>query len=354
MDFDAARMELTAQARMLGFDRIGVTNLVLPEDEQHLLRWLEEEAHGDKDYMRDRAITGNRPGDLAKNSVRVVSARMNYWPENVHDAEHVLRDGDLGYVSRFAVGPNPYDVMQGALEQLAEGFRQHVAPHGYRVWLDAAPVLQKALSRNAGLGWIGKHTILIGREAGTLFLLGELLTDLPLPVDTPATSHCGTCEACITGCPTRAIIAPNQLDARRCIAYLTIEHKGSIPLELRKPMGNRIYGCDDCQLVCPWNKFARSASHPDFKVRHRLDAPHLTDLFAWSQEEFDERMQGSAISRIGYERWLRNIAVALGNAPTSDAVIAALQARQNDPSEVVRMHVEWALEQHLSMLTSPP
>ena len=207
-------------------------------------------------------------------------------------------------------------------------------------------MLEKALARNAGLGWIGKHTNLLARDAGSLFFLGEILTDLPLPLDAPASGHCGTCEACIPACPTQAIVGPYRLDARRCISYLTIENKGSIPEEFRGPMGNRIYGCDDCQLVCPWNKFARMATHPDFKVRHGLDAPKLADLFAWTEAQFDERMQGSAIYRIGYERWLRNIAVALGNAPKSEAVVAALLMRREDASALEREHVEWALKQH--------
>jgi epoxyqueuosine reductase len=212
--------------------------------------------------------------------------------------------------------------------------------------VDSAPVLEKALARNAGLGWIGKHTNLLARDAGSYFFLGEILTDLPLPVDAPASAHCGSCTACIPACPTQAIVAPYRLDARRCISYLTIEHKGAIPEELRAGLGNRIYGCDDCQLVCPWNKFARAAAHPDFKVRHGLDAPRLTDLFAWTAAEFDERMRGSAAYRIGYERWSRNIAVALGNAPSSPEVIAALTARREDASALVREHVAWALARH--------
>jgi epoxyqueuosine reductase len=223
---------------------------------------------------------------------------------------------------------------------------QLAGPHGYRVFVDSAPVLEKALARNAGLGWIGKHTNLIARDAGSWFFLGEVFTDLPLLADTPAAAHCGSCSACIPACPTGAIVAPYQLDARRCISYLTIELEGSIPPELRAAMGNRIYGCDDCQLVCPWNKFARAASHPDFHVRHALDAPQLSELFGWSEQQFEQRMRGSAIYRIGYERWLRNIAVALGNAAASHAVLAALEARREHASALVREHVDWALLQH--------
>jgi epoxyqueuosine reductase len=239
--------------------------------------------------------------------------------------------------------------MRGALAKLARGVAARIGPFGYRVCVDSAPVLEKALARNAGLGWIGAHTNLIARDAGSFFFLGEILTDLPLPVDAPASAHCGTCSACIPACPTQAIVAPQRLDARRCIAYLTIEHPGSIPEALRPALGNRIYGCDDCQLVCPWNKFARAASNPDFKVRHALDAPRLTELFAWTARDFEQRMRGSAIYRIGYARWLRNIAVALGNAPRSAEVVAALHARGEDASQLVREHVAWALERHASV-----
>jgi epoxyqueuosine reductase len=258
----------------------------------------------------------------------------------------VLDEPTTAYVSRYALGRDYHKVMRRALARLAEDMARQIGTFGYRVCVDSAPVLEKALARNAGLGWIGKHTNLLARDAGSYFFLGEILTDLPLPVDAPAPAHCGTCSACIPACPPQAIIAPYRLDARRCISYLTIEHKGSIPQDLRRGLGNRIYGCDDCQLVCPWNKFARAAAHPDFKVRHGLDAPRLSDLFAWTAADFDERMRGSAAYRIGYERWSRNIAVALGNAPSSPEVIAALNARRNDASPLVREHVEWALAQH--------
>ena len=254
-----------------------------------------------------------------------------------------LADPELGYVSRYALGRDYHKVLRNALQGLADDIVERVGPMGYRVFVDSGPVLEKALARNAGLGWIGKHTNLIARDAGSYFFIGEILTDLPLPVDEAASAHCGTCSACIPACPTGAITAPNQLDARRCISYLTIELHGAIPVELRRMMGNRIYGCDDCQLVCPWNKFARAAAHPDFKTRHRLDSSRLDELFAWTEAEFLERTEGSAIRRIGYERWLRNIAVALGNAPATSANTAALAARAEDPSALVREHVAWAL-----------
>jgi epoxyqueuosine reductase len=236
--------------------------------------------------------------------------------------------------------------MRKALQQLADSLAMLARPHGHRVYCDSAPVLEKALARNAGLGWIGKHTNLIARDAGSYFFLGEIYTDLELPIDEPASAHCGSCTACMPACPTGAIVAPWKLDARRCISYLTIELHGPIPEELRPAIGNRIYGCDDCQLVCPWNRYARAAANPDFKVRHALDAARLVDLFAWSSAQFDSRMRGSAIYRIGYERWLRNIAVALGNAPATPEVLDALASRRGDPSELVREHVRWALARH--------
>jgi epoxyqueuosine reductase len=297
-------------------------------------------------YMQRHGTLRSRPADLVPGTLRVISVRMDYWPEAAQDAAEVLRDPSLGYVARYALGRDYHKVMRRALATLAESLAARIGPYGFRVCVDSAPVLEKALARNAGLGWIGKHTNLISSEAGSLFFLGEVLTDLALPVDPPAGAHCGTCDACITACPTAAIIAPYRLDARRCISYLTIEHRSAIPVELRPALGNRIYGCDDCQIVCPWNKFAADAAHPDFKIRHGLDAPRLAALFGWTGLEFDQRMRGSAIYRIGFERWSRNIAVALGNAPTSEEVVSALTARREDSSALVREHIDWALEQH--------
>jgi epoxyqueuosine reductase len=346
IDLRAAKRDLTAQARALGFNAVGVTALDIPEDERHLLSWLDQGLHGEMDYMRRHARLRTRPEELFSGTLRVVSVRMDYWPGEARAAREVLEDPSLGYVSRYALGRDYHKVLRRALARLAEDLVQRIGPFGYRVCVDSAPVLEKAHARNAGLGWIGKHTNLIARDAGSWFFLGEILTDLPLPTDERASAHCGSCEACIPACPTGAIVAPWRLDARRCIAYLTIEHKSAIPEELRAAIGNRIYGCDDCQLVCPWNKFAHAASHPDFKVRHALDAPALPELFRWTEREFDERMRGSAIYRIGFERWSRNIAVALGNAPTAAHIVAALESRRGDPSALVREHVEWALAQH--------
>jgi epoxyqueuosine reductase len=343
IDPDEVKRELVERAAALGFAAIGVTSIEIPEDERHLLNWLAEGFHGEMDYMSRHGVMRSRPQQLAPGTVRVVSARMDYWPGDSASPEAVLADPTLGYVSRYALGRDYHKILRRALATLAQQLALRIGPFGYRVCVDSAPVLEKALARNAGLGWIGKHTNLIARDAGSYFFLGEILTDLALPVDTPASAHCGSCEACIPACPTGAIVAPYRLDARRCISYLTIEHHTAIPVELRAAIGNRIFGCDDCQLVCPWNKFARAAAHPDFKVRHNLDATALTELFRWTETEWEERMRGSAIHRLGFERFSRNVAVALGNAPASDQVIRALQERRDDASPLVREHVEWAL-----------
>jgi epoxyqueuosine reductase len=344
-DLNRLKQELAALAAARGFDALGVSDVALGADAAHLERWLEQGRHGEMGYMARHGTRRTRPEELIPGTVRVLSARMNYWPADARDADDALADPHAGYVSRYALGRDYHKVLRNALQGLAEDIVARAGPMGYRVFVDSGPVLEKALARNAGLGWIGKHTNLIARDAGSYFFIGEILTDLPLPVDEPASAHCGTCTACMPACPTGAITAPGQLDARRCISYLTIELSGSIPVELRRMLGNRIYGCDDCQLVCPWNKFARAAAHPDFKVRHRLDSTQLAELFGWTEQEFLERTEGSAIRRIGYERWLRNIAVALGNAPRSPENLAALDARRSDPSALVREHVEWALDQ---------
>jgi epoxyqueuosine reductase len=348
LDLQQLKRELTARAVALGFGALGVAKLDIPEDERHLLRWLDQGFHGEMHYMQRHGTLRSRPAELAPGSVRVLSARMDYWPAASREAHAVLADPSLGYVSRYATGRDYHKVLRGALRALARELHRHVGPCGYRVCVDSAPVLEKALARDAGLGWIGKHTNLIAKDAGSWFFLGEILTDVPLPTDTPASEHCGSCQACIPACPTGAIVAPYRLDARRCISYLTIEHQSAIPVELRALLGNRIYGCDDCQLVCPWNKFARAAANPDFKIRHALDGGNLVELFGWTAGEFAERMQGSAIHRIGYERWSRNIAVALGNAPTTPDVLQALEARRGDASALVREHIEWALHRHRS------
>jgi epoxyqueuosine reductase len=338
--------DIRGWAAQLGFARIGVANIDLAVDEAHFRDWLHAGFNGAMDYMSRHGTKRSRPAELLPGTVSCLSVRMDYWPDAAADSDAVLADAALGYVSRYALGRDYHKLMRTRLQQLCDRITGAVGPFGYRAFSDSAPVLEKALARNAGLGWIGKHTNLIDSKSGSYFFLGEIYLDLELPADEAATAHCGTCSACLPACPTGAIVAPYRLDARRCISYLTIELKDSIPLEFRRAIGNRIYGCDDCQLVCPWNKFARPTREDAFAVRHDLDRTSLVNLFAWSAADFLERTRGSAISRIGYERWLRNVAVALGNAPTSPEVQAALDARADHPSALVREHVQWALAEH--------
>ena len=344
-DYSHLAAQIKQWGEALGFQQVGISATELGEDEAHLLNWLAEGRHGEMDYMQRHGIKRSRPAELHAGTLRVISVRMDYDPPQVRDAWEVLEDPTLGYVSRYALGRDYHKLLRARLQKLADRIAAETGPFGYRAFVDSAPVMEKALARNAGLGWIGKHTNLINSKAGSWFFLGELFTDLPLPIDAPASEHCGTCTRCIDICPTQAIVAPNQLDARRCISYLTIELRGSIPIEFRPQLGNRIYGCDDCQLVCPWNKFAKKSAEPDFVARHGLDSASLIELFAWSEEEFLKHTEGSAIRRIGYECWLRNIAVALGNAPSSPEITAALSRRTQDASELVREHVQWALLQ---------
>jgi epoxyqueuosine reductase len=344
-NFDQLADRIKQWGRELGFQHVGITDTELSEAEAHLLNWLAQGRHGEMGYMSAHGTRRSRPAELIPGTARVISARIDYLPDAA-DAEAVLGDPALGYVSRYALGRDYHKVLRGRLQKLAERIERETGPFGYRVFSDSAPVLEKALAQKAGLGWIGKHTNLLAREAGSWFFLGEIYTDLPLPVDAPASNHCGTCQACMDICPTQAIVGPYQLDARRCIAYLTIELKGSIPEAFRPLIGNRVYGCDDCQLVCPWNRFAQLSAEPDFKPRHRLDAAELVELFSWSEAEFLQRTEGSAMRRIGYEQWLRNVAVGLGNAPTAPAVLRALASRRDHPSALVREHVQWALTRH--------
>jgi len=332
----------------LGFARIGVANIDLAEDEAHFLDWLRAGFDGELRYMSRHGRKRSRPAELVPGTVSCISARLNYWPADASDAHATLADGASAYVSRYALGRDYHKLMRRRLQRLCERIGERIGPFGFRAFTDSAPVLEKALARNAGLGWIGKHTNLIDRDAGSYFFLGEIYLNIALPTDESSSAHCGSCNACLPACPTGAIVAPYRLDARRCISYLTIELAGSIPLEWRRAIGNRIYGCDDCQLVCPWNKFARPTAEPDFRVRHGLDRAQLAALFDWSEAEFLEKTRGSAIRRIGWERWLRNVAVALGNAPSSPAVLAALRRREHDASPLVREHVRWALAQHES------
>ena len=348
-DLDALAARIKGWGKELGFQQIGIAGVELPEDERRLMAWLEAGHHGEMDYMQRHGTRRSRPDELLPGTLRVISARMDYWPGETDTAKRLLEETDRAYLARYALGRDYHRVLRGKLQKLADRIQEETGPFGYRAFTDSAPVLEKPLARDAGLGWIGKHTNLINKEAGSWFFLGELFTDLPLPKDAPATDHCGSCSACMDVCPTAAIVAPYQLDARRCIAYLTIEYKGSIPEEFRKLMGNRVFGCDDCQLFCPWNKFAGVAAEKDFAPRQGLDGPQLAELFAWSEEEFLRRTEGSALRRVGYECWLRNIAVGLGNAPSSQEVLDALKARASYPSELVREHVAWALARHQAL-----
>ena len=342
-DYAALRAEIAGWARKLGFAALGVAGIDLPEDAAHLADWLAQGQHGGMDYMpRHAALRGN-PAALQPGTLRVISVRMDYWPAQAADAWQVLGDGERAYIARYALGRDYHGLMRKRLQKLAERIAARIGPFGYRAFADSAPVLEKALARNAGLGWIGKHTLLLSRDAGSYFFLGELFTDLPLPLDAEPAAHCGSCTHCIDICPTRAIVAPRRLDARRCIAYLTIEHKGAIPEELRPLLGNRVFGCDDCQLVCPWNRYARVSTLPDFAPRHGLDAALLCELFAWDETTWSERTEGMALRRAGYAGWLRNLAVALGNAPASAETRAALGARAQHENALVREHVAWAL-----------
>lgn len=328
-----------------GFQRCGIAGIELGEDEDHLRDWLSRGLYGDMEWMARHGTKRSRPQELVPGTLRVVSVGLDYGREH-DEAWQTLADGERAYVARYALGRDYHKLMRNRLQKLAAQIAREIGPFGFRVFVDSAPVLERALARNAGLGWIGKHTCLIDRDGGSWFFLGEIYLDLPLPVDQPATAHCGSCTRCIDICPTRAITAPYRLDARRCISYLTIEHEGAIPEELRPAIGNRIFGCDDCQLICPWNKFARRTDEPDFRTRNQLDTASLAELFAWSEEEFLERTEGSAIRRSGHRRWLRNIAVALGNAPTTPEVLAALRSRADSDDPLIREHVAWALERH--------
>ena len=330
----------------LGFQQVGISDIDLAKAESQLNDWLKRGYHGEMLYMERHGSKRSRPSDLEPGTISVISVRMDYLPEDQSLAKVLLDDPEKAYVSRYALGRDYHKLMRKRLATLAKTLEEHVGVFGNRVFVDSAPVLEKPIAEKAGLGWIGKHTNLINRDAGSWFFIGEIYTDLPLPSDVAEISHCGTCSACIDVCPTNAIVAPYQLDARKCISYLTIEKRGSIPVEFRTAIGNRIYGCDDCQLFCPWNKFATPTAEGDFAPRHALDNADLCDLFAWTEAEWNARTEGSAIRRIGYEQWLRNIAVALGNAKTTTRVISALRARSSGHSDTIAEHVEWALQQH--------
>ena len=348
VDYAMLAAAIKAWGRELGFGAVGVADCDLAIAEKRLADWLAKGFHGEMDYMARHGTRRSRPQELVPGTLRVISVRLDYQHQADAGAEAwgVIADADKAYIARYALGRDYHKVLRGRLQTLADRIQGEVGVFGHRVFVDSAPVMEVEIATRAGLGWRGKHTLLLSREAGSLFFLGEIYTDLPLPTDVPLAEHCGSCTKCIDVCPTQAIVGPRELDARRCISYLTIELKGSIPVALRPLIGNRVYGCDDCQLVCPWNKYAQVSAEPDFRVRHGLDNAQLADLFVWTEREFLERTAGSAIHRIGYERWSRNLAVGLGNAPSGEVTLRALRSREEDPSALVREHVAWALARH--------
>jgi len=347
-DFVALIVAIKAWGRELGFQDIRIADAAadMSQAEADLREWLSQGRHGEMDYMAKHGSRRTRPAELVPGTLRVISVRMNNTPSTAKDSWEVMQDGTKAFISRYALGRDYHKVLRARLQKLADKITAEVDHFNYRVFTDSAPVMEVEWAQKSGLGWRGKHTLLLSREAGSMFFLGEMYTDLPLPVDNAVGNYCGSCRKCIAICPTQAIIAPYRLDARRCISYLTIEHKGSIPETLRPLIGNRVYGCDDCQLICPWNKFAAITGEDDFAVRNGLDDVSLVELFGWSKEQFDTALAGSPIRRIGHEQWLRNLAVGLGNAPSSATVASALQARCDDASALVREHVQWALRQH--------
>lgn len=343
-DYAALAEQVKTWGRELGFQQVGITDVDLAEDEAHLQRWLDAGHHGEMGFMAKHGTKRTRPDELEPGTIRVVSVRLDYLPAEVETTRMLARP-EKAYVSRYALGRDYHKLMRKRLAQLAKKMQDEVGPFGFRAFVDSAPVMERGLARKAGLGWFGKNAMLLNPRAGSLFFLGELYTDLPLPIDAPYDKdHCGSCSACRTACPTGAIVEDKVVDARACISYLTIELHDAIPERYREAMGNRVFGCDDCQLVCPFTRFTRASQEADFAPRHDLDRSDLTRLFNWSEEEFLERTAGSPIRRLGYERWLRNLAVGLGNAPWSEQVEAALWARLPYPSALVREHVRWALK----------
>ncbi len=345
VDYQKIANAIKTRGAELGFQQVAISDINLAAAGEKFKAWLDKQYHGEMEYMARNIDKRCQPELLVPETLSIISVRMDYLP-NAHDSEALLNMPEHGFISRYALGRDYHKVIRKRLQQLADYVTGIAGEFGYRVFVDSAPVLEKEIAQKAGLGWIGKHSNVLNQKEGSWFFLGELLTSLPLPADTSTENHCGKCQACIDICPTQAIVAPYEVDARRCISYLTIELRSSIPVEFRKAMGNRIYGCDDCQLVCPWNRFAKTTQEADFQPREGLDAPKLIELFAWDEAAFLKKLEGSPIRRIGHECWLRNIAVALGNAPTTDEIIEALKARLTHPSPMVREHVEWALNEH--------
>ncbi len=346
-DYTTLAHKIKQWAIEFGFQEARITNTNLSSAEQHLTAWLDQGFHGKMEYMAKHGLMRSRPQELIPGTLRIISVRMNYLADIDTTPLETLANPNKAYISCYALGRDYHKLIRSRLTKLATKIRDEIGDFDLNAFVDTAPVMEKPIAAKAGHGWIGKHCIVVNHNAGSYFFFGELFTNLPLPIDTAADDHCGSCRRCIDLCPTQAIIAPYKLDARRCISYLTNTLRDSIPIELRPLIGNRIFGCDDCQLVCPWNQYAAKSSEPDFMPRQRLDSIQLVELFAWTEEEFLARMAGSAIRRIGHNCWLRNIAVALGNAPTSNKVISALQSRANHKSELVREHVAWGLAQHL-------
>ena len=345
IDFIALSEQIKLWGRELGFQQVGITDIDLSEAEPHLKNWLAKQYHGDMHYMEKHGSLRSHPEELLPGTIKVLSARMDYLPGDTQQLK-VLQNSEQAYISRYALGRDYHKLIRRRLQQLAEKIQAHTGQFGYRAFVDSAPILERALAEKAGLGWIGKNCMLINKKAGSWFFLGELFTDLPLPIDTKATTHCGSCSACLSICPTDAFVGPNELDARKCISYLTIELRTSIPEELRALIGNRIFGCDDCQSICPWNKFSSPTQEKDFSPRHQFDRAKLVDLFKWTEEEFLKKTEGSPIRRIGFECWQRNLAVGLGNAISTPEVIDALHEAKSSSSDLVREHVEWALLRH--------
>ncbi|OXX34097.1 tRNA epoxyqueuosine(34) reductase QueG [Vibrio sp. V09_P4A23P171] len=351
MDYQVLADKIKIWARELGFEKVGICDIDLSEHEEPLQKWLDAGFHGEMDWMARHGMMRARPHELLPGTVRVISARMNYLPPDARFASD-LNNPNYAYISRYALGRDYHKLVRNQLKKLGEKIEQEVGALGYRPFVDSAPILERPLAQKAGLGWTGKHSLILDKESGSWFFLGELLIDFPLPVDTPSSNQCGKCTACITSCPTQAIVEDGVVDARRCISYLTIEYDGVIAEEFRKAMGNRIYGCDDCQLVCPWNRFSDLTQQSDFHRRQALDEPDLVELFAWDEATFLRYMEGSAIRRIGHQQWLRNLSIALGNAPYSQRIIAALNTRLG-LSDLLDEHIHWALVEQKRKSSEP-
>lgn len=343
-DFQKLAHDIKRWGEDLGFQQVGITDTELSEAERQLSKWLDAGFHGEMSYMQHHGTKRTRPDELIPGTTRVISCRMDYLPEPAKQTSALMTDPVNAYISRYTLGRDYHKVIRKKLQKLATKIQENVGEFGYRAFVDSAPVMEKALAEKAGIGWIGKHSNVLNKAAGSWFFIGELYTDLPLPIDIPAENHCGECTACIDICPTKAIIAPYTVDARRCISYLTIELKGSIPEEFRALMGNHVYGCDDCQQVCPWNRFAQLTEEQDFLPRHDLDTASLMEIFKWTEEEFLKKTEGSAIRRIGHTSWIRNIAIALGNTPYKESTIELLKTRLSSTDPIIYEHVEWAIE----------